>query len=913
MASPSHNYQTSQPQNLDSLARVYNNTGVDYMLEGDHEKASELFNKSLKIRESIPNFSKGRLAYGYLNLAILKQDMSYIDSAIIYYKKTESILLSMENPPSSTLGITYYAYGDCLSYKQDYKTAIAYIQKGIHLLSQDSLANSMHLVLATIKLVGVFRNAGLLDDASKTALKAVYLSKKYNGKYLSNAYSALGITYFYQNDFVNALKYYSIVEELIEKGEKWRSSDLMALYSNLATCYRHIGNNDKAVFYFIRGIKLTERSNTYTSQLGLLLRNYALFLISIGDTNDAEKYLLKSLNLNARDQISLNSLVLSLDEYYSPLIAIQCFDGLGLVYQNYFEKSNDKLFAHKSFVYFKKAVSLMDELRANVSDEGDKLHLDDIYHPLYLNTIKACFTFSEELPNAIDFAFRVSSKAKAAVLNQALSRERGLSFSDVPKELIEQERELQLKVSTLNEFYYEEKLKSSPSGKRLQSIEGRIFEAQREYKDLLSYIESTHPKYYTLKFDTTSVSVGDIQKKLKSSQVLIDYIISDSLLISFAVTKSSFSWQSKKLNSSFHDSLEIFLSEVNPISFENLNRSNLERFASASSYLYKVLLKPFELLLSGRELIVVPHQQLSTIPFAALSTTEINNPRGYYSLPYLVRGTPISYFPSTKLFYTALGSSRSFKISPISYAPNYNNSINFDQFSTLPYRQNLSDLPGAEREAKELNALIGGRLVIGDLATESHFKSFASKHNLIHLAMHTHIEENNPLFSKLIFSTSPDTTEDGFLNVYEVYGLKLNAKLVIISACRSGDGTMVRGEGLISLARGFQYAGVPSLVAAQWRVDDYSGSEVMIDFARNLKRGNSKSIALQKAQLSFIANADPLRSHPYFWASYQIIGFNGPLLYPTIIRVALWMVLGIAFLIIIWVISRKLFFKGVKY
>ena len=99
LASPSHNYQTSQPQNLDSLARVYNNTGVDYMLEGDHEKASELFNKSLKIRESIPNFSKGRLAYGYLNLAILKQDMSYIDSAIIYYKKTESILLSMENPP----------------------------------------------------------------------------------------------------------------------------------------------------------------------------------------------------------------------------------------------------------------------------------------------------------------------------------------------------------------------------------------------------------------------------------------------------------------------------------------------------------------------------------------------------------------------------------------------------------------------------------------------------------------------------------------------------------------------------------------------------------------------------------------------------------------------------------------------
>ena len=863
-------FQKDQPQNLDSLARVYNNTGVDYMLEGDHEKASELFNKSLKIRESIPDFPKGRLAYGYLNLAILKQDMSYIDSAIFYYKKTESILLSMENPPASTLGITYYAYGSCLSYKQDYKTAIAYIQRGINLLSQDSLKNSMHLVLATINLANEYRSAGLLEEAHNTALKAKILSEKFGRVYYSNANSAIGITYLAQKDYSNAIKYYRIVEELIEKGEKWRGSGLIALYSNLALSYDKIGDNKKANQYYIKGVEIGEILKVFTPQQALLLQNYGLYLKNRGELEKAEKYIQKSLSLNTKDQNSYNFYESNLSNFFSPLIAIQSYDGLGSVYLERFKENNETQFAQKSFDHYSRAIYLMDELRAAVSDESDKLYLDYIYHPLYLNTINACFTFSGSLPNSIEYAFKVSSKAKAAILNQAISRERGIVFSGVPNELVDKERELRLRVSTLNEFYHEEKLKSTPSPKQLKSLEDRIFKSQNEYKELVNFVETKHPKYYALKFDTTSVSVGDVQKSLKTSQVLVDYIITDSTLISFAVTKGSFNWESKKLSSGFFDSLNIFLNEVNPSSFENLNRINLENFAASSFYLYQVLLKPFESLLAGRELIVIPHQQLSAIPFNALLGYKVENPRGYYSLPYLVRNMPISYFPSTKLFITNPKSKRSLNLSTISYAPSYNNSNNSSHYSTLPYRQNLSDLPGAEREAQELNALLGGTLVFGSQATEDNFKSNAGKYHLLHLAMHTHIDEKNSLYSKLIFTSSSDTTEDGFLNVYEVYGLRLNAKLVVISACRSGDGTMVRGEGLLSLARGFQYAGAPSLVAAQWRVDDYSGSEVMIDFARNLKKGASKGKALQRAQQKFLDNADPLRSHPYFWASYQI-------------------------------------------
>ena len=897
---------TSTQQDLDSLAKAYNNAGVDYMVEGNHEMASEMFVKSLRLRESIPNFPKARLANGYLNLAILKQDMSYIDSALFYYRKAESILLGMDNPPASTLGITYYAYGDCLNYKQDYKSAIAYIQKGINLLGQDSVANSSHLVLASIKLSAAYRGAGLLDEALDAANRSLELSKYFNNTYYSNALSASGLTYLAQKDYHNAIRYFKDVEKEIIKGERWRSSDLMALYSNLGATNELIGQFELAAFFYLKGIDISKSQNSYSPQLGLLLRNYALFLKSKGELDSAERYFIKSLGLNVKHQISTNFIENSLSNYFSPLIAIQCFEGLASIYLERFNESGHIINAQQSFQYFSKAIALMDEQRAGIYDDGDKLYIDDIYHTLYLNTIRACFTFSHRIPHAIEFAFKVSSKAKAAVLNQAIARERGLNFLGVPKDLVNHERELRQTVGTLYELYHEAKSKGGTSAKQLEGIEGRIFNAQREHKQLIASIEAKYPEYYALRYDTASVSIKDIQSKLSPSQVLIDYIVNDSSLISFAVAKEDFTWRHQRIGKEFFDTLEIFFNEINPKSFDDLTRENLDQYGRSSYYLYQTLLKPFESFIEGRDLVVVPHLQLSAIPFAALTKSRVANPKGYYALPYLVQSTAISYYPSTKLFYIAHNAKPKFRTTAISFAPSYNNSC-IAHNNTLHYRQNLGSLPGAEREAREVSNTFRGKLVVGEQATEGRFKQEIAngEYGVLHLAMHTHIDESNPLFSKLIFSSSPDTTDDGFLNMYEVYGINLNAKLVIVSACRSSDGGLVKGEGLLSLARSFQYAGAQSLVAAQWRVEDYSGSEIMVEFTKNIKGGLPQDLALQSAQRKFLESADPLRSHPYFWASYQLIGYNGALFYPQWLKITIWCVSITLLLLLVFFIVRR--------
>jgi CHAT domain-containing protein len=164
-------------------------------------------------------------------------------------------------------------------------------------------------------------------------------------------------------------------------------------------------------------------------------------------------------------------------------------------------------------------------------------------------------------------------------------------------------------------------------------------------------------------------------------------------------------------------------------------------------------------------------------------------------------------------------------------------------------------------------------------ATESNFKKVAGNYAILHLAMHTVIDNKNPMYSKLIFSQTPDTLNDGLLNTNEIFGLKLKANMVVLSACSTGDGGYSKGEGVVSLARGFVYAGCPSLLMTLWEVEDKSGVLLMKSFYRNLLKGQSKANALRNAKIEFLRGAKAENSHPFFWSSYVIMGNADPLYY----------------------------------
>jgi CHAT domain-containing protein len=143
--------------------------------------------------------------------------------------------------------------------------------------------------------------------------------------------------------------------------------------------------------------------------------------------------------------------------------------------------------------------------------------------------------------------------------------------------------------------------------------------------------------------------------------------------------------------------------------------------------------------------------------------------------------------------------------------------------------------------------------------------------------MHTYLNDQNPMASAMIFTQTNDLPEDGLLNTYEVYGIPLKARMVVLSSCNTGTGMLSSGEGILSLARGFLYSGSQSVVMSMWEIEDQSGTDIVKMFYDNLLRGKSKSKALKNARTEYLKTASQLKSHPYFWSSLIVYGDNSPI------------------------------------
>ena len=144
----------------------------------------------------------------------------------------------------------------------------------------------------------------------------------------------------------------------------------------------------------------------------------------------------------------------------------------------------------------------------------------------------------------------------------------------------------------------------------------------------------------------------------------------------------------------------------------------------------------------------------------------------------------------------------------------------------------------------------------------------------VHFATHGIVDEEKPARSGVILSLKGNEKEDGVLQVTEIMRLKLNADLVTLSACRTGLGRVVGGEGVLGLTRAFIYAGSHSVVASLWNVNDTATAELMKSFYANLKKGEPKDEALRQAKLTLLKGKQTTWRHPYYWAPFVLVGAN---------------------------------------
>jgi CHAT domain-containing protein len=333
-----------------------------------------------------------------------------------------------------------------------------------------------------------------------------------------------------------------------------------------------------------------------------------------------------------------------------------------------------------------------------------------------------------------------------------------------------------------------------------------------------------------------ALSLDQVRALLRPDEVLVEYYMSGEQLVVVGAAAGAAARVTATMEGKAIDAeVRAFRAAI------EARAANVEALARA---LYTRLLGPVEQLIAGKNLLIIPHGSLHYLPFAAL-----HDGKGY-----LVASHNLRYLPSASVQqylrpHAALG---------LDHVMVFGNPDLGDA---------RLDLPSAEQEARLIAALApGSALLTRKAASETAFKRDAGNYRYLHVAAHGEFLSDAPLQSRLALAA--DAANDGSLTVGEIYGLRLNADLVTLSACDTGLTRAMNGDDLIGMTRGFLYAGSSNIVASLWEVDDEATSALMQAFYSKLKAGSTKKEALRQAQLSLWSRYP----QPLFWAAFYLTG-----------------------------------------
>ena len=262
---------------------------------------------------------------------------------------------------------------------------------------------------------------------------------------------------------------------------------------------------------------------------------------------------------------------------------------------------------------------------------------------------------------------------------------------------------------------------------------------------------------------------------------------------------------------------------------------------------------------------------------------------------FLTQNHTLSYVNGLKfLTLEKEHSKNSFEQHFAGFAPEYSRGINESRS-----KNGILLYTGKELQ-KIAKTLGGGALYLKTEATKTKFLESLGQSNIHHLAMHSNLDENDYNYSSLVFQNNEK------LYFKELYNLNFPSEMVVLSACNTGIGQLLSGEGLMSMSKALNYAGVKSTVYSLWQVPDKETSDLMVLFYENIEKGLDKAESLAQAKRQFLIKYSA-KSHPYFWAGFVVNGDLSPIeRNRSMLKIAL---LAIAFLILIAVLKRQFYPK----
>jgi len=696
------------------------------------------------------------------------------------------------------------------------------------------------------------------------------------------------------------------IKQFLELGNGWQKQ--LANYLRVKGVILNTqGKHSEALTALQQSLQILTKMNTEEHQISNTLTAMGDVYKAMGDYMQARDYYTKALEtdamlwqggVKAQALLSLGNLYLAMHEYgqareafsrvsrfgqttEDPKLQWRAEAGLATVY----EKEGNALKALECYSHAMRHIEyIKGNFRLGEDESGffsDKLNV-------YTGMVTVLYALHQSAPDAgyARRAFVTAQRAKATILLDLLNQDRVFDYlRDVQPGLKERYRSNRRELEQAHLHLSQQLAKPQEEQDRqaILNLKTRLTELQREKIKLLDAVKENYPEFHRLA-NRQIFSVQQIQREiLADNQLLMEFLAAEETLYLWAVSRDDFRFEAIDLSK---QALEEKLAHVSPLFAKTKETSGAvidHRWANMN---FRLLHELYQLLVErplgnmvqpGMELIIVPDDLLHYFPFELLVTKD-----GGGEVSYLAEAHPVLYTSSSSLLQPQ---HRAGKMAPAALLafgnPDFGREPSrgiVDWIRTiLPATSVLrgarfKPLPFAEQEVKAIAENFAEAAVfVEQEATELKFKENVSNYGYIHLATHNLANDQQPMYSKIVLAQQESQTEDGFLQTYEVFDLDLRADLVVLSGCSTGLGKLRHGEGLIGMSRAFLYAGANNVLVSLWPVKDESTAQLMTSFYANLKKGMTKTRALQQAKMELI-HARDWRSNPFYWGAFILRG-----------------------------------------
>ena len=909
------------------IAHSYHILGLQYYYQSKYDSTLFYWKKTLQIRKELHGEKHTYVASNYNNIGLVYWNKNQYDLALEYQFKSLKIRKEILSEKHNDVATSYYNIGLIYWNKNQYDLALQYQFKALQIRKE--LLDEKHTDVAdNYTSIGlIYWNKNQYDLALQYHFKALQIYKELLGEkhiYVARNYNNIGVVYDEKNEYDLALQYYfkslQIYKELL--GEK--HTDVASTYNNIGVVYDDKNEYDLALQYYFKSLQIYKEllGEKHTS-VALIYNNIGILYADKNEYDLALQYYQKGIasslrNFNdtvnvysvpfIKDYLNWDELLEALQAKAKIFVTLSAYtkpdsvlDSLHQMPLSGFINTARADYLKSALRHYQACDTLINQVRQLTITKSDKIALGEKASEVYEGAIDVCHNLiAFARPDSVSYynerAFYFSEKNKSSVLLEALAGTEALKFAGIPDTLLKKEHKLQIDIAL-----YKKILAEQPDSAKEISFRDKLFKANRQYDELITVFEGQYPEYFELKYNRKPAGVKEIQKILDDKTAIISYFTGDSTITIFTITKKNLDIKTVPAIENLADTIRDFR--------YGLLYTNSSRFAKVyKKYAYKMFrqLIPENVYNKIKNLIIIPDAELSMIPFETL-LTENPEDKEWKEFPYLIKKYNISYSYSANLFHKTFPKEPTTKIEYtdlndwLAFAPVFDDSNTagltmrtrelLEQFDTelddttgtrgmLVKGGYVSPLPGTESEVlsifKQFDEKGKKALVqIKKNANEEFIKSGElKKYRLLHFATHGFVNTLKPELSGILLAQDSTINEDGILYSGEIYNLKLNADLTVLSACETGLGEIKKGEGLIGLTRALLYAGSKNIIVSLWKVADKSTSDLMIDFYKNLLEAKQEkqefSQALQQAKLKMIDEGK--YAHPFYWSPFILIG-----------------------------------------